>query len=59
MFKDRAQEEAFGKIKDLVIALFPVYKDFVSFLDISFPQIDREKGSVDFVNLLKKGVKYL
>ena len=59
MFKDRAQEEAFGKIKDLVIALFPVYKDFVSFLDTNFPQIDREKVSVDFVNLLKKGVKYL
>lgn len=59
MFKDREHEEAFEKIKDLVIALYSVYKDFVGYLDTNYPQIDREKVSVDFVNLLKKGVSYL
>lgn len=59
MFKDRAHEEAFEKIKNLVITLYPKYKDFVSYLDTNFPQIDREKVSVDFVNLLKKGINHL
>lgn len=59
MFKDREHEEVFEKIKDLVITLYPKYKEFVGYLDTNFPQIDREKVSVDFVNLIKKELKHL
>lgn len=48
MFTDREHEEAFEKIKGMIVELYPKYKAFVQFLDDNFPQIDREKVSVDF-----------
>lgn len=52
-FKDSEHENAFHKITGMIEPLYVKYKAFVSYLDTEYPNIDREKVSVDFVNNLK------
>ena len=53
MFNDPEKEMAFERVKDMIVALYPKYKAFVEFLDNNYPQIDREKISIDFVKMLQ------
>ncbi len=54
MFKDSIHEEAFNKLASMIQPLYEKYKAFVSYLDTEFPNIDRERVSVDFVNNISK-----
>ena len=53
IFKDSEHENAFHKITDMLEPLYVKYKVFVAYLDTEFPDIDREKVSVDFTNGLQ------
>jgi hypothetical protein len=52
-FKDTEHENAFHKLTGMLGPLYVKYKAFVAYLDSQYPDIDREKVSVDFVNNLK------
>lgn len=52
-FKDSVHEEAFHKITGMLEPLYVKYKSFVTYLDTEYPDIDREKVSLVFVNSLK------
>lgn len=52
-FKDSEHENAFHKVTGMLEPLYIKYKAFVAYLDEKFPDIDRERVSVDFVNNLK------
>lgn len=54
IFKDSVHEEAFNKLTSMIQPLYEKYKAFVNYLDTEFPDIDREKVSVEFVNNLAK-----
>lgn len=54
IFVDKEHENAFEKLKEMIMPLYQRYKKFVSFLDSYYPKIDREKVSIDFVRMLKK-----
>lgn len=54
MFTDLEHEDAFNRIKEMIVELYPKYKAFVHFLDVYFPHIDREKVSVDFTRMVDK-----
>ena len=54
VFKDSIHEEAFNKLASMIQPLYEKYKAFVSYLDTEFPNIDRERVSVDFVNNISK-----
>jgi len=53
VFKDHEYEMAFERVKNMIVTLYPKYKAFVEFLDNNYPQIDREKISIDFVKMLQ------
>lgn len=52
-FKDSEHEEAFHKITGMLEPLYVKYEEFVAYLDTEFPDIDRERVSVEFINNLK------
>ena len=53
MFTDSEHEEGFETINKMIVSLYPGYKAFVQFLDENYPQIDREKVSLDFTASIK------
>ena len=57
VFKTPEQEEAFEKLIAMMRPLYENYKAFVNFLDGEYPSIDREKVSLEFVELLNKEEK--
>ena len=54
IFKDSEHEAAFHKIAGMLEPLYVKFKAFVDYLDVKYPEIDREKVSVDFTNSLLK-----
>lgn len=54
IFKDSEHEKAFHKITGMLEPLYLKYKAFVTYLDSQYPDIDREKVSVDFTSGLQK-----
>ena len=54
VFIDNEHEDAFKQLNEMIMPLYQRYKEFVLFLDTNYPQINREKVSVEFVRMLKK-----
>ena len=54
VFIDNEHEDAFEQLKEMIMPLYQRYKEFVLFLDTDYPQINREKVSVEFIRMLKK-----
>lgn len=57
MFKDHEHEEAFKKLTAMIQPCYDKYRALIGYLDASYPQIDREKVSVDFAESLNNSFK--